>query len=225
MFREIISAAFNEGIPNYFISRKIDASVDVAQAKIDNFYDEYRKNIFILSVINSLFLVVSLISGLVISIKTIGIIIAFILLLVLTGRSLYIFVHYIHRGIIYRKQFYEFFVFFIKKHSFEMAVKYTLQNAWRKKYSEMTDGFTVKLHSILAKTGIVNHADEIENEFIEKHYRMIREHLVGNILRKTLAIIAVFWVYVFLLQPLVIYLTLGMRLTDILIYPVRMLGR
>jgi hypothetical protein len=98
-----------------------------------------------------------------------------------------------------------------------------LRHIWQKKYYEMTNGFTVKIHSFFSNRGVVKSADEIENEFMSKHYYMIREYFLGNIFRKVLIIFIILGIYAFLFFLMVIRLTLGMRLTDIMFYPVKLI--
>jgi hypothetical protein len=223
MMRDFVTAIMTDGIPNYVISRKIDNSVDMAREEIDFFYDRYRKDILFFAILNGLFLIISIISSLANSIRTIGIGIASILLFAQIFRSLFILIRYLKRIIPYRTWLADFISSFRKKHSIQKAVKSMLRHIWQKKYCEMTNGFTVKIHSFFANRGLIKSTDEMENEFMNKHYYMIREYFVGNIMRKVLIIFIILGVYAFVLQPIVIRLTLGMRLTDIMFYPVRLI--
>jgi hypothetical protein len=220
MIREIIATIFANVNPNCIISRKIDSSVDTVRAKINSSYIEYRKNIVILVLLNILFLVVSIISNLVVPVKTAGLIIAFFIFLVLLGRSFYFLVRYVKRAIKYRKWFVDFIWLSVNKRSFNKAIKNMLRKIWQNRYANMTNAFTAKLHSIISNIGIVKSAGDIENEVTEKYYCLIREYPIGNIFRKALIIFIVFGVYVFLLQPLVMHFILEMRVIDIIFYPV-----
>ena len=221
MISEIITALFNGGIPNYFISQKLDTSVGMARLKIAVIYDECRKNIIILAALSSLFLLTAIVSSLVIPVRKAGIITAAVLLLVLGFRSLYLLIGYIKRIITYRHQIVDFFAYFIEKRSFQMAAKELIRNNWRTKYAEMTNAFTAKIHFLCAGIGIVKSSWEIEDDITESYYRMIREYLIGNVMLKIMIMLLLYGAYVFILQPLVVHSMLGMNFSDILVYPVR----
>jgi hypothetical protein len=154
----------------------------------------------------------------------IGISIAFLLLLALIGKSLCIIFRYIKKIITYREWLTDFIKLFVQKRSFRKTIKIMLKSIWRNKYNIRTNVFTAKLHSILANTGIVKSVDEIEREYIDKYYFLIREYLFGNIIYKALIIFIGFGIYSFLLQPFLIHRALGLKLTDILVYLIKLLG-
>jgi len=219
MISEIITALFDEGIPNYFISQKVDTSVGMARLKITTMYDEYRKNIIILAALSSLFLLAAIVASLVIPVRKAGIITAAVLLLVLGCRSLYLLIRYTKTIITHRNQIVEFIACFIEERSFQRAAQELIRNNWRARYAEMTNFFTAKIHSFCADIGIVKSSWEIEDDITESYYRMIREYLIGNVMLKILIMLLLYGAYVFILQPLVVHSMLGMNFADILVYP------
>jgi len=211
-------------IPNNIISRKIDVSVGMVQAQIDSFYVECRRSVFIITLLNGLFLVVLFVSNLIDFVRTVGIIVAFFLLLAIIGRSLYVFVSCIRWAMPYRKRIADFIKSFVEKRSFRETVEDMFRHDWRNFYEEKTNAFTAGLHSIAAKIRIVKSVDDIGDEVAERHYGMIRNYIIGKIMCKGLAVFIVLCVYLFFLQPLVIHLALGMNLVDIVVYPIRLFG-
>jgi len=209
--------------PNNIISRKIDASVEMAQTQIESFYVECRRSVFIIALLNGLFLAVLFTSSLIDSVKTVGIIIAFFLLLAIIGRSLYVFVRCIKWAIPYRRWIVDFIKSLVEKRSLRKTVKDMLRHTWRDYYGKKTNSFTARFHSVIAKTRIVKSSDEIGDEVAEKHYSMIRNCLIGNLMFKALAVFIILCVYLFFLQPLVIHLALGMSLVDIVIFPITLI--
>lgn len=223
MLKEIIVPFLNETIHNHFFSQRIDASVNNIQFKIDAFYKKYLKNIFVLAVLNVVFLIVSLASGFIISIRTTGFIIAFILLFVIISRTLYVILGYIKQVIQYRRWLVVFIRLSVKNRSFQIALENMLKQTWVNQYNKMTNTVLAKLHSVFSNIGLLKSAEDIEDEFVVKHYQVIRKYLVGNIMYKTLFVFLIFWVYTFLLQPLAMHIILGIRIWDIIIYPVKLL--
>ena len=223
MIEEIFTAIFYGSIPNYFISRKMDRSVHMTQGKIDCLYYEYQKNLITRLILNGLFISVSVVSGLAASIRETGIVIASLLLIILGGRTLYLVFRWAKKLLIYREQISDFLSLFVKNHSFQKTVKTMIRCKCEAKYSEMTNVFTARLHSFCAGIGIIKPAWKIEDEFVERYYRLIRDYLIGNILCKILIIFVSYAVFILFLRPLTVHVVLGMKLAEIVIYPVRML--
>jgi hypothetical protein len=223
MTAETIIEVFSEGIPNYLISRRIGAAIDGFQEKIRAVYEEYLKNILTFAVLNISILAAAAVSKLFPFLKPAGIVLASALLLVLAVRTLVLAVRNIIRLINNRAVVAAFISLLIEKKSIKKAARKLVRLEWRKKYAEMTGGFTVAVHSFFSDIGMVKSAREIENEVVGRCYGMIQGYLLGNILYKVLAVSFFYCLYAFVLRPYVFFHLLDIRFTELMVSPLNYL--
>jgi hypothetical protein len=87
-------------------------------------------------------------------------------------------------------------------------------------YDQNTNDFSQGAHKVFSFLGFVKSTDEIEADVVDEFYLLIRDSLLRYLVYRVIPLVIFYSTFIFLLKPLVFSAATGMKLYEILLYPV-----
>ena len=206
-------------ITDRVISKKIEDALTKTRCKIQEWYDDYRKNVIISFSLNTVIILLTIIPYYFFSINNTIIIIISSISLFMMARFIYRAIRDIRKIIPYLYHIKEFINDLMLYKSISIPIKGRIIEIFNEIYESNTNKVSRIAHSTIAMLGFVKSYDDIEGEVVNEFYKVIKTYLINNIIYKIMAFSVFYFIFIFFLKPFVFTNVMKMNIIEAVLYP------
>jgi hypothetical protein len=208
-----------------FISKKINENLEKVIEKIKDWYFQYRWNMFITIILNSLIIGISLISHYFFQMNEVIICIISSICIIMIIRMIVRFLKLLICTVIpnWSTIIYYADIFLINIFGHGYGIKKSIRDTIHVFYSNLyyanTNNITRGAHTVLSKLRFVKSNEEISEDVQDAIYKLITGYTICVIKYKIMAFFVYCAVFIFVLKPFVFSYTINMNVFQVIFYP------